>query len=56
MMPRKPIIRKHNEAAPEIVALDQPGNSANNGLKKTPKLQNVPCDTAIIKKAAKTMI
>jgi len=37
MMARKPMIRKDNEAAPEIVALDQL-NSVSNGLKKTPKL------------------
>jgi len=54
-MLRKPISRIHNEAAPEMVALDQ-SNSINNRLKKTPKLHIEPCDIAIIKKIARTMI
>jgi len=36
MMLRKPVSSQHNEAAPEVIALDQP-NSPINGLKKTPK-------------------
>jgi len=54
-MERKPIRKKHNEEAPEIVALDQP-NSADSGWKKTPKVDIAPCDTAIIRKAAATTI
>ncbi len=46
-----PCTRNPNEAAPEIVALDQP-NSFIKGSKKTPKLLLMPQTTACIKKPA----
>jgi len=55
MMDRKPIRREYKEEAPEIVALDQP-NSVSNGLKKTPKVLDIPHATIWIQKAAVTII
>jgi hypothetical protein len=55
MMLKKPYTITLSEKAPEVSALLQP-NSSISGLKKTPKVNRVPKDTAWIQKADKTTI
>ncbi len=53
-MPRKPLVMALSEMAPAVIALVQP-NCANNDLKNTPKVMNVPQAVIHVTKPARTM-
>jgi hypothetical protein len=54
-IPSRPLMLMESEKAPEVTALVQP-NSVSIGLKKTPKVEDIPQLINMIRKAATTII